>query len=99
MFLLSYSEVTNSAYGFESSSTYDTARQMLTSDFSRATGVYMSTDSSYYGNGWWWWLRSPYYYDSGYARFVNYYGIAGDSSLTVGSDLSGVVPALNLMLS
>ena len=99
VFLLSYREVTNSAYGFESSSTYDTARQMLTSDFSRATGVYMSTDSSYYGNGWWWWLRSPYYYDSGYARFVNYYGIAGDSSLTVGSDLSGVVPALNLTLS
>ena len=59
VFLLSYREVITIEYGFESSFTYnDTARRMLMSDFSRATGAYMSTSSGYYGNGWWL-LRSP----------------------------------------
>ena len=98
VFLLSYREVTNSAYGFESSSTYDTARQMLTSDFSRATGAYMSTDSSYYGNGRWW-LRSPYYNKSYNARSISNLGYA-DYLNYVGSGAGrGVVPALNLTLS
>ena len=97
VFLLSYREVTNSAYGFESSLTYDTARRMLTSDFSRATGAYMSTYSSYYGNGEWW-LRSPHYNYSYYARFVDYNGYA-NYNVYVGYDDRGVVPALNLTLS
>ena len=98
VFLLSYREVTNSAYGFASSySTKDTARRMLTSDFSRATGAYMSTDSSYYGNGWWW-LRSPDNDSFSYARNVRYLGSA-DYINYVLYDYRGVVPALNLMLS
>lgn len=87
VFLLSYHEVRTIAY---------TARQMLTSDFSRATGAYMSTDSSYYGNGGWW-LRSPsndssgarYVYSNGYTDYISY----------VRNDTKGVVPALNLTLS
>ena len=98
VFLPSYREVTNSAYGFASDYlTFDTARQMLTSDFSRATGAYMSTDSSYYGNGWWR-LRSPSNNYSNSARLVNDDGNAnyiGD----VNYDPHGVVPALNLTLS
>ena len=97
VFLPSYREVITIEYGFESSWTYDdTARQMLTSDFSRATGAYMSTDWSYYGNGRWW-LRSPRNDYSHYARIVNLDGLAG-----YGSDVNfdyGVVPALNLTLS
>ena len=97
VFLLSYREVTNSAYGFASSySTYDTARRMLTSDFSRATGAYMSTDSSYYGNGWWW-LRSPRNDSSTRARSVDSYGYA-DNDGYVDYGYYGVVPALNLTL-
>ena len=103
VFPLSYSEVTNSAYGFaSSSSTDDTARRMLTSDYSRATGAYMSTESSYYGNGRWW-LRSPDDDSSDYARGVNdrggadYSGYVGYS--IVPYDHYGVVPALNLTLS
>ena len=97
VFLLSYREVTNSAYGFASSySTYDTARRMLTSDFSRATGAYMSTDSSYYGNGRWW-MRSPYYYSYGHVRSVDYSGYA-DYNSNVNRNY-GVVPALKLTLS
>ena len=98
VFLLSYREVTSSAYGFASSySTYDTARQMLTSDYSRATGAYMSTESSYYGNGEWRLRSSP---NDGYtyARNVRSYGYAGNLSNVHYGD-KGVVPALNLMLS
>ena len=99
VFLLSYSEVTSSAYGFASDySTFDTARRMLTSDFSRATGVYMSTDSSYYGNGMMWWLRSPNYNNSDSARYVDCSGYA-DNRSNVYYDFNGVVPALNLTLS
>ena len=93
IFLLSHREVTNSAYGFESSYFIsDTARIMQTSDYSRATGVWMSTDSSYYGNGYWW-LRSPYSSNRGYARNVRLDGSAhGISDLRNAED--GVVPAL-----
>lgn len=98
VFLLSCREVANSAYGFANDpSAYDTARRMLTSDFSRATGAYMLTSSSYYGFGGWW-LRSPYYNYSDYARDVNNGGIA-DGSCGVYNVYNGVVPALNLMLS
>ena len=94
VFLLSYREVTNSAYGFASDyATYDTARQMITSDFSRATGAYITPDSSHYGNAWWW-LRSPY--DSG-ARGVDFFGYT-NIYCHVRNDY-GVVPALNLTLS
>ena len=97
VFLLSYREVTNSAYGFASSYlTDDTARRMLTSDFSRATGAWMST-TSYYGNGWWW-LRSPLSNYSNSARNVHDDGDA-NRNYTVDNDLFGVVPALNLTLS
>ncbi len=90
VFLLSYREVITIKY---------TARQMLTSDFSRATGAYMSTDSSYYyGNGQWW-LRSPYYDYVNNARSV---GVSG-TAVNYGSDVDfvsrGVVPALKLTLS
>ena len=96
IFLLSYKEVTNSAYGFSSSSsTYDTARRMSTSDYSRATGVWMSIDSGYYGNGDWW-LRSPSNY-SIYARYVYSGGCVGDGG-TVYSTIFGVVPALRIRL-
>ena len=98
VFLLSYREVTNSAYGFASSSTYDTARQMLTSDFSRATGAGMGTDSSCYGNGWWW-LRSPSNNYSIYARDVRNLGSAFNDYYVYGDCSHGVVPALNLTLS
>ena len=100
VFLLSCREVTNSAYGFANDpSAYDTARRMLTSDFSRATGAGMVTSSSYYYYGYGqWWLRSPYYNYSDYARKVDDRGIA-DLYYNVYNDNYGVVPALNLMLS
>jgi len=96
IFLLSYEEVTNTAYGFSSPSTNDTARRMQTSDYSRATGAWMSRDSSYYGNGYWW-LRSPLYLSSDDARAVDYDGDAGNNYV-VDNTSRGVVPALQIRL-
>jgi hypothetical protein len=98
LFLLSYRDVTNSDYGFSSSySTYDTARRMETTDYTRAAGVYMYTDSSYYGNGSWW-LRSPGYYNSSGARYVDDYGFAGNDFYRVNYADYGAVPALWIRL-
>lgn len=98
IFLPSYREMVNTAYGFSSDySAYDTARRRLTSDYSRATGVWMSTNTTYYGNGYWW-LRSPSSLDSDIARGVDYYGSIYYNYYV--SDTSyGVVPALRLRLS
>ena len=101
VFLLSYREVIDSAYGFaSSSSTYDTARRMTVSDYARSTGACMHTSSSYFGCGIWW-MRSPDV-DSGYiARYVGSDGYAGgDYNIISGvyDGSFGVVPALNIIL-
>ena len=96
--MLSFSEVSNRDYGFASNQlAYDSAREMITSDYSRATGAYMDTSSSDYGNGWWW-MRSPSYTGSGLARYVADNG-GVDINFSVSYDNVGVVPALNLTLS
>ena len=94
VFLLSYAEVTNSAYGFNSVA----SRQMQTSDYSRATGAYTNTSTDDYGNGCWW-LRSPGDYNSYYARYVYYDGTVNYSSYDVNYTRNGVVPALQIRLS
>ena len=97
VFLLSYREVTNSEYGFaSSSSTYDTARRMTVSDYARSTGAYMNTSSSYFGCGIWW-LRSPDDRYSDLARSV-YDSGRGGIDYSVSSGNGGVVPALNITL-
>ncbi len=97
IFPLSYTEVTNSAYGFSSDySTYDTARRMKTSDYSRATGVSIDTDNPYYRNSYWW-LRSSHDHDSIYARCVYSDGYVGNYK-DVRLDIYGVVPALRIRL-
>ncbi|MBQ2738475.1 MAG: InlB B-repeat-containing protein, partial [Clostridia bacterium] len=99
IFLLSNLEMTNTAFGFSSSySDYDTARRMSTSDYSRATGVQMSTDSSYYGIGYYCWLRP----NSRTGFPVNTWGTFLDGFIAdyLGVDNGGVgvVPALNIRL-
>ena len=99
IFLLSYRDVVNSSYGFSSeNSNYDTARSMLTSDYSRATGVYMDTTPSYYGNGWWW-LRSANDVNSDHVRDVYVDGfIYEDGFYHVDYTGAGIVPALQIQL-
>ena len=92
VFLLSYEEIMKSEYGFDSSD----ALKMRASDYARATGVYMNTDSSYYGNAWWW-QRSPNtdfsdcvsVVDSGANVSFNYVYING----------GGILPALRIALN
>lgn len=91
IFLPSYREVTNTAYGFIN----NTDRYKVTSDYSRATGAYTSTGDSYSGNGDWW-LRSPDDDDSDRAR-----GVRGDGRIGSGDVSSGdvcLVPALTISL-
>ena len=101
IFLLSYSDVTNSAYGF----VLNFAREMFASDYSRATGVWMSTSTC---SGCWW-LRSPHRYYCNFTCVVDNSGnIHNISDNSIGHDVSsndyidyennGVVPALWIRL-
>ncbi len=98
VFLLSYSEVVNSSYGFNSSHTdYDTMRQKKNTDYAKVQGCYTYTSSSsYYDNGYWW-LRSPTNFYSDRVRSVDYDGYVSSSN-SVDNTYHGVVPALNLKL-
>ena len=96
IFLLSTEEATDGAYGFSASNGFETVRRMLTSDYSRATGAYMSTSALYYGNGRWW-LRSPNYLHSYIAREVDYDGLANNTYHGYYGN-RGVVPALRIKL-
>lgn len=104
-FLLSYSDVNNAEYGFlsvrydEDNFVSDEKKQMLTSDYSRATGAGMSTSSDYYGNGQWW-LGPP---DSSYSYYAGYVDINGYvyddyHGCSVYATDNGVVPALQIQL-
>ena len=99
IFLLSICEATNEANGFASYFTSDVTRQMMTSDYSRATGAYMDTTEDYNGNGWWW-TRSPYDSNDRYttkAYMIFETGISYPDD--VASSAGGVVPALRIQLN
>ncbi|GEM_PF-2928125 len=97
VFLLSEQEVTNSAYGFDSSySIYDSARGKITTDYAKSQGAFTYTRLGFVGNGYWW-LRSPSYNYSNRVRRVDYYGSAFDYDYVCVSDY-GVVPALKIKL-
>ncbi|MBQ4098134.1 MAG: hypothetical protein IJC72_02390 [Clostridia bacterium] len=99
VFLLSYKQVTNSAYGFSSNySDNDPARRLKTTDYAQSQGCYTSTSTSYLGNGNWW-LRSPRNDHGYYDRSVDYDGEVSDSYYNVNNTNDGVVPALQIRLS
>ena len=96
VFLLSYAEATNSAYGFLTDGyNYDTARKMQPNDYSCATGAWISLRADYYGNGYWW-LRSPVVYYSNFARYVVEDGWLNSNGVSLSN--SGVAPALQIRL-
>ena len=96
VFLLSYTEVINSDYGFSSTgSTNDNARKIATSDYSRATGGYMNSYSSKGEN--YWWLRSASYTAQDSSRLVSYLGTVSRTDITSNAS-NGVVPALRIRL-
>jgi hypothetical protein len=98
LFLLSYAEATDSDNGFAADLTAeDENRRVLTTDYARASGACMSTDTLFYGDGWWW-LRSPNYYGTDRTRYVYYNGrILDDGYVSVTN--RGIVPALKIKIS
>lgn len=93
IFLLSYSEILNPAYGFSADSDkLDATRIAQGTNFAINNGLTLSEESSSLNNSVWW-LRSPGY-DQWYAGIVNYDGMVSSSSFYVDSTDVGVRPAL-----
>lgn len=88
IFILSFDDVINSAYGFDSSiSEFDKARKLKGTDYSKCQGVYISQGYPY------WWLRTPGNAEAVY--LVSSYGWAAPGQGVYGTGM-GVVPALKL---
>ena len=87
IFLLSYKEVTNSAYGFSSGS----SRVKKLTAYAKAQVAYSSSECG------WWWLRSPCCDDSYIARAVYIDGDINNYIYVIDTNF-GVVPALHLTL-
>lgn len=95
IFLLSYADITNPLYGYDDYlNAFDTARQVKTTDYARASGTYMNT-SNHYGCGAWW-TRSPvgefdYIIKSAYADGVIYW-------MTSYMTGYGILPAMQIQI-
>ena len=88
IFILSFEDVINSAYGFDSSkSEFDEARKLKGTDYSKCQGVYISQGYPH------WWLRTPG--DGEAVYLVSSYGWAALGQGVYGTGV-GVVPALKL---
>ena len=88
IFILSFDDVINSAYGFDSSkSEFDEARKLKGTDYSKCQGVYISQGYPH------WWLRTPGNAEAVY--LVSSYGWAALGQGVYGTGV-GVVPALKL---
>ncbi len=99
VFLLSYDEVTNPAYGFSSDySTDDNARKRRNTAYVAGGGTIGSSNMSSKGSTDWWWLRSPGY-DSSNAMLVSYDGDVYQNGDDVLSPDNAACPALHLNLS
>lgn len=94
IFLLSEREVTTTAYGFAaySSSGTGNARIRKPTDYAKANYAYQDSTTGYGGC---WWLRSPNYYSSNGARYVDDGGNANYYH-SVYYPNYGVVPALSI---
>lgn len=88
IFILSFDDVINSAYGFDSSkSEFDEARKIKGTAYSKCQGVYISQGYPH------WWLRTPG--DAETVYLVSSYGWAALGLGVYGTGV-GVVPALKL---
>lgn len=86
IFVLSYNDAVNSAYGFDSSDeAFDEARKIKGTTYSKCQGLYIDDEGAAY-----WWLRSPA--DSERVDLVSYFGWASPGAGVYGTGM-GVVPA------
>lgn len=94
IFLPSYSEVTDSDYGFSSVATAnDPARRKYNTDYAKAQGAFNDTAADDEGQ---WWLRSPNHEHTSDANVITQGVIQHCSIDDTGY---GIVPALNIRLS
>ena len=92
IFLLSYSDILNSSYGFsDGNSTVNGARMMKGTEYAKCQGLYVSTNSSFFENSIWW-LRSTGD-DNCNCCCVYYNGYVNYHYCVYGTDY-GVVPAM-----
>lgn len=98
IFLPSYKEVHNSAYGFVSEGgEQDETRMLLVSDYARANGTYMmGYQPVWYGRGQWW-LRSPVWDSSIHIALGTPSGAVGSSKVDTAT--VGVAPAMRVTAS
>lgn len=98
IFLLSYYDAINSAYGYNSdANTHDVAKQMKGTDYAKCQGLFAyNHPGEDYNENSWWLLRSSY--SSGSTAEVNYSGktISHYMNRNVVFTAHGVVPALRL---
>ena len=93
VYLLSYADVTNSAYGFGGAD----ARERAVSDYSVAKGAWISTNKFTQGNGLWM-LRTPNDTYSHFIRECNQLGEITDGGTNLTSTFYGIVPAVTIKL-
>ena len=101
VYLLSYKDVTNSAYGFSSNAgDVNVSRMKKTSDYAIAKGAYTSDSSqtAYKGNGIWM-LRTPNDTYTHFIRECDHSGAVTDGGTNITSTFFGVVPAITVTLS
>ena len=101
VYLLSYKDVTNSAYGFSSNvNDVNLLRMKKTSDYAIANGAYTSDSSqtAYKGNGIWM-LRTPNDTYTHFIRECDHSGAVTDGGTNITSTFFGVVPAITITLS
>ena len=101
VYLLSYKDVTNSAYGFSSNvNDVNLLRMKKTSDYAIAKGAYTSDSSqtAYKGNGIWM-LRTPNDTYTHFIRECDHSGAVTDGGTNITSTFFGVVPAITITLS
>lgn len=97
LYLLSFEDVTNPAYGFcDNSSTLSKSRQIKTSNFAHTRGVYLFGNE--YGTNCCWSLRTPGQYEN-YVMGINYNGLVGKNGGKANTDYYAIVPALRLDIS
>ena len=99
IFLLSYDEILNSAYGFASWDTNDSARRLKGSDYAKCQGLWVTPPNYSPDDGCaYWCLRSPGYGSGGMC--VVYYdgGEYGDFTWRTNETSLGVCPAFRLNL-
>ena len=100
VYLLSYKDVTNSAYGFSSNAgDVNVSRMKKTSDYAISKGAYTSDSSqtAYKGNGIWM-LRTPNDTYNTFIRECDYRGMVTDGGTNITSTFFGVVPAITISL-